>query len=67
MLGSPTSKQTHFAITRFLPYEQSCPPARYTTNANESSNFVIKKWVGFTKSTWPAFVDKLQNLIEAKA
>lgn len=27
------------------------PPARYTTNANESSNFVIKKWVGFTKST----------------
>lgn len=28
-----------------------CPPTRYTTNANGSSNFVIKKWVGFTKST----------------
>ena len=42
------------------------PPTRYSTNPNESSNFVVKKWVGFTKSSWPAFVDKLQNLVEAQ-
>ena len=35
------------------------PPEPYTTNSNESSNGVVRKWVGFTKSTWPAFVDKL--------
>ena len=43
-----------------------CPPQRYTTNSNESLNCVVKKWVGFTKSSWPAFVNKLKELIDAQ-
>ena len=39
------------------------PPPRYSTNFNEST---VKRWVGFTKSSWPAFVDKLQKLVEAQ-
>ena len=42
------------------------PPPRYTTNSNESANCTVKRWVGFTKSSWPAFVDKLQKLVEAQ-
>ena len=36
------------------------PPECYT---NES---VVKKWVGFTKSSWPAFVNKLKELVEGQ-
>jgi hypothetical protein len=43
-----------------------CPPERYTTNSNESLNSVVKKWVGFTKSSWPAFVNKLKELVEGQ-
>ena len=42
------------------------PPERYTTNSNESSNCVVKKWVEFTKSSWPAFFDKLKELVDAQ-
>ena len=42
------------------------PPSRYTTNANESANCTVKTWVGFSKSLWPSFVDRLQNLVEAQ-
>ena len=42
------------------------PPPRYITNSNESANCTVKRWVGFTKSSWPAFVDKLQKLVEAQ-
>jgi len=42
------------------------PPRRYTTNSNESANCAVKRWVGFTKSSWPAFVDKLENLVESQ-
>ena len=42
------------------------PPRRYTTNSNESTNCAVNRWVGFTKSSWPAFVDKLENLVESQ-
>jgi hypothetical protein len=42
------------------------PPERYTTNSNESSNCVVKKWVGFKRSSWPAFVEKLKELVDAQ-
>ena len=35
---------------------------RSTTNSNESANWIVKKWVQFTKSSWPAFVDTFQDL-----
>ena len=37
---------------------------KFTNNPNESMNSTIKKWVNFTKSTWPEFVMKLQELME---
>ena len=40
------------------------PLEQYTTNANESANSTVKKWVEFSKSTWPAFIEKLQNLVQ---
>ena len=42
------------------------PPVQFTNNPNESSNSVVKHWVGFTKSSWPDFVRKLQKLVEAQ-
>jgi hypothetical protein len=42
------------------------PPLEFTNNPNESSNSVVKHWVGFRKSSWPAFVQKLQKLVEAQ-
>lgn len=32
------------------------PPPRYTTNSNESANSTVKRWVGFSKSSWPSFI-----------
>ena len=32
------------------------PPPRYTTNSNESANSTVKRWVGFSKSSWPGFI-----------
>ena len=42
---------------------QLSPSDRFTTNSNESANCIVKKWVQFTKSSWPAFVDKFQDLV----
>ena len=40
------------------------PPRKYTNNGNESVNSTIKSWVEFKKSSWPQFVEKLQQLVE---
>lgn len=42
------------------------PPEQYTTNANESANSTVKKWVQFTKSSQPAIVEKLLKLVEVQ-
>ena len=42
------------------------PPLQFTNNPNESSNSVVKHWVGFSKNSWPEFVKKLQKLVEAQ-
>ena len=42
------------------------PPVKFTNNPNESSNSVVKHWTGFKKSSWPAFVQKLQKLVESQ-
>jgi len=40
------------------------PPEIYTTNANESKNFVLKNWVDFKKSTIPEFIQSLRGYTE---
>lgn len=40
------------------------PPRKYTNNGNENVNSTIKSWVEFKKSSWPQFVEKLQQLVE---
>ena len=42
------------------------PPVKFTKNPNESSNSVVKHWTGFKKNSWPAFVQKLQKLVESQ-
>ena len=42
------------------------PPVEFTNNPNESSNSVVKHWTSFKKNTWPAFIEKLQKLVEAQ-
>ena len=42
------------------------PPVEFTNNPNESSNSVVKHWTSFKKNTWPAFIEKLQELVEAQ-
>ena len=42
------------------------PPEKFTNNPNESSNSVVKHWTGFKKNSWPAFVQKLQKLVESQ-
>lgn len=37
------------------------PPSAYTTNANESKNFVLKKWVDFQKNSIPDFIEGLRE------
>ena len=39
------------------------PPARFTTNASESLNAVLKAGVQYKKSELPAFIQKLQKLV----
>ena len=39
------------------------PPARFTTNASESLNAVLKAGVQYRKSELPAFIQKLQKLV----
>jgi len=39
------------------------PPARFTTNASESLNAVLKAGVQYRKTELPAFVQKLQKLV----
>ena len=41
-------------------------PEKFTNNPNESLNSVVKHWTGFKKSSWPAFVHKLQKLVESR-
>lgn len=41
------------------------PPVKFTNNPNESSNSVVKHWTGF-KNSWPAFIQKLQKLVESQ-
>ena len=41
-----------------------CPPARFTTNASESLNALIKSGVHYQKSQLPEFIDKLHALIK---
>lgn len=40
------------------------PPAIFTTNGNESKNFVLKDWFDFKKSTIPEFIEGLRALSE---
>ena len=42
------------------------PPVKFTNNPNESSNNVVKHWTGFKKNSWPAFIQKLQKLVESQ-
>ena len=42
------------------------PPEEFTNNPNESSNSVVKHWTSFKKSSWPAFICKLQELVNAQ-
>ena len=42
------------------------PPIKFTNNPNESINSTVKKWVQFKKSTWPGFVEKLQQLVDTQ-
>ncbi len=59
-----------FRHSMILPVRESAqlgsPPSQFTNNPNESLNSVVKHWVGFRKSSWPAFVQKLQKLVEAQ-
>ena len=41
-----------------------CPPARFTTNASESLNALIKSSVNYQKSQLSEFINKLHTLIE---
>ena len=41
-----------------------CPPARFTTNASESLNALIKSGVNYQKSQLPQFIDKLHAMIK---
>jgi len=40
------------------------PPPKYTTNANESKNFVVKDWLEFKKNTMPDFITGYRGYIE---
>lgn len=42
------------------------PPVKFTNNPNESANSTVKCWTEFRKSSWPAFVQKLQKLVESQ-
>lgn len=65
-----TQQADSFRRCMILPVRERAqlgsPPAQFTNNPNESSNGVVKHWVGFRKSSWPAFVEKLQKLVEAQ-
>ena len=41
-----------------------CPPARFTTNASESLNALIKSGVKYQKSQLSEFIDKLHAMIK---
>lgn len=40
------------------------PPAIYTTNANESKNYVLKDWLEFKKNNMPDFITGFRGYIE---
>ena len=40
------------------------PPARFTTNASESMNALLKKKVNYKKNELPLFIDELKSVIE---
>lgn len=43
------------------------PTLRYTTIAiKEIANCSVKRWIGFPKSSWLAFIDKLQKLYKVQ-
>ena len=44
----------------------NAPSEKYTTNANESLNKVVKFWQNFTKKNWPDFLEKLKGLVKAQ-
>ena len=41
-----------------------CPPARFTTNASESLNALIKTGVNYQKNQLPQFIDKIHAMIK---
>lgn len=40
------------------------PPAIYTTNANESKNFVLKDWFDWKKNTITEFIEGLRGYVK---
>ncbi len=65
-----TSQADVFRRHMIRPVRESAqlgsPPVKFTNNPNESSNSVVKHWTGFKKNSWPAFVQKLQKLVESQ-
>ena len=55
-----TQQAVSFRRCMILPVRERAhlgsPPLQFTNNPNESSNSVVKHWVGFKKNSWPDFV-----------
>lgn len=69
------SKADVFISSMIFPVREKAqlgsPPDKYTTNANESKNFVIKDWLNFKKNSIPDFIEGLRGyaqrcLVEAE-